>query len=320
MRRCFALGAVAVVILGLGGALIVRAQGGTGMPALPRLGAAHIAYHGDVGDPFVIRSGGGYVVFGTDDWPDHVPTATSPDLLTWTTAADALPVRPAWAGPDPDNSLTWAPAVVQVGARFVLYIALPDAASGRQCIGATVSSAVDGPYRDGRGSPLICQTGLGGSIDPTVVSDRGLHLVWKSDGAPGELWEQDLAPSGLAVTGHPHRLLTADRPWQAGIVENPAMISAAGGGWWLFYSGNRFDRAAYATGLAWCRSLQGPCREATTGPFLSGTAVGFSPGGVDFFRASDGEVWAAFATWSRPSRGGQFFRCRQLDIAPVLSR
>jgi len=294
------------------------------IPALPRLGAVQDIYDGDFGDPFVLRADGRYVLFGTDDWPDHIPTATSFDLAQWQHEADAVPVLPTWAGPDPRNSLTWAPAAVVAAGRHLLYVTVPDRASNRQCIAVLAADSVLGPYRDARGSPLVCQLPLGGSIDPSVVESGGaLHLVWKSDGnccrLPSSLWEQDLRADGLAVTGTAHRLLTADRPWQGGIVENPALIPASGGGWWLFYSGNRFDVAAYATGLAWCPTLTGPCREASDGPYLSGTATQFSPGGLDFFHDAGGALWAAFATWNRPARNGRFFCCRSVDLAPVAS-
>jgi arabinan endo-1,5-alpha-L-arabinosidase len=151
---------------------------------------------------------------------------------------------------------------------------------------------------------------------------HGLHLVWKSDGnccgLHAQLWEQDLTADGLSLTGRSHLLLTADLPWQAGIVENPALLRASRG-WWLFYSGNRFDVAGYATGLAWCPTLRGPCRETSESPFLAGTATQFAPGGLDFFRDAHGTEWAAFATWSRPPRNGRFYCCRPLNIAPVLS-
>jgi hypothetical protein len=50
------------------------------VPTLPRLGPARDAYDRDFGDPFVIAANGTYVLLGTDDPPDHIPTATSSDL------------------------------------------------------------------------------------------------------------------------------------------------------------------------------------------------------------------------------------------------
>jgi glycosyl hydrolase family 43 len=292
--------------------------------ATPRLGAVRAVYAGDFGDPFVLAVPGptSYVLYGTDDPPDHIPTATSPDLAHWTRRADAVPVLPAWAAADPDDDQVWAPAALRLGSRFLLYISVPDRSSGRQCIAVLQSSDPLGPFADARGSPLVCQVALGGSIDPSVLVSDGLHLTWKNDGnccgLPVALWEQDLSPDGVTLAGRPHRLLVSDREWQGGIVENPALVPARGG-WWLFYSGNLFDVAAYGTGLAFCRSLSGPCRETSAGPFLRGSPTRFSPGGLDVFRAADGRLWAAYAVWNRPSRRGRFFCCRSVVFAPFAS-
>src|SRR5206468_1853649 len=150
------------------------------IPKLPVLGPAHDVYDGDLGDPFVLPvSAGGkvvsFVAFGTGDWPARVPTAHSADAMTWQAGPDALPVLPPWAGADPKNSLSWAPSAVETDHGFVLYVSLPDAASGQQCIGAAASATAEGPYTGVGTGPLLCQHDLGGSIDPTTVRDRTGH-------------------------------------------------------------------------------------------------------------------------------------------------
>jgi len=330
--------ATLLVALAVAGALAIAARQPTEAVQprqLPVLGPARDAYDGDLGDPFVLPVTGAdgkvasFVAFGTGDWPARVPTARSVDLATWQEGPDALPVLPAWAGEDPKNSLSWAPAAIQVGDHFLLYVTLPDARSGQQCIGAATSRMAEGPYAGVGDGPLVCQHDLGGSIDPALVRDHdgALHVLWKNDGnsvgAPSSLWEQQLTGDGLALRGTAHRLLTAGQPWQGDIVEEPAMIAATGGGWWLFYSGNFFDRPEYATGLAYCPTVQGPCREAQDGPFLATPALQqekqFAPGGLETFRDAHGDLWAVFDTWNRPTRNGRYYCCRSLQLARVLS-
>lgn len=335
-RRSLHLAAGAALLVVLVAAIVVARQPtGAAQPrATPVLGPARDVYDGDLGDPFVLPVAAGgrvvsFVAFGTGDWPARVPTARSTDLATWVAGPDALPVLPAWAGPDPRNSLSWAPAALAVGDRFVLYVTLPEARSGQQCIGAAVSQVPEGPYTPTGDGPLVCQHALGGSIDPGLVRDNDghPHLLWKNDGnsvgVASALWEQELSTDGTAVRGTAHRLLAASRPWQGDIVEEPAMIPATGGGWWLFYSGNVFDRPEYATGVAFCSTVGGPCREAGDGPFLATPALGqenqFAPGGLDTFRGADGRLWAVFDTWNRPPRDGRFRCCRSLQLAEVLS-
>ena len=311
----------------------VAAQESAGIPSLPVLGPPRDAYDGDLGDPFVlpVKDGGSghvtrFVAFGTGDFPARVPTATTADLMTWQRGPDALPDLPAWAGADPKNALSWAPAALQRSdGTFVLYISLPERSSGRECIAAEVANRAEGPYTDPGPGPLLCQRDAGGSIDPSLVTDRdgGLHLLWKNDGnsvgKPAALWEQSLAADGLHLTGRPHFLMAANAGWQGGIVEEPAAMPASGGGWWLFYSGNWFDTAAYGTGVAWCAELSGPCRPAQAAPVLATAGPLQAPGGLETFADAAGNRWAVFDTWNRPARNGRFYCCRSLYLARILS-
>jgi len=327
-------GLVILALLGALVAVLARRAGGDDSPRPPKLGAARDVYDGDLGDPFILPvTGAGqaarFVAFGTGDWPSRVPTAVSTDLNTWQEGPDALPQLPAWAAPDPKNSFSWAPAALDTGHGYVLYVSLPDAQSGQECIGAATSPVAEGPYTAVGTGPLLCQHELGGSIDPAVTRDRAgtLHMLWKNDGnalnLPSSLWAQDLTDDGLGVVGPAHQLLTAGQPWQGGIVEEPAVIPATDGGWWLFYSGNFFDKPEYATGLAHCADLEGPCSEAGGGPFLATAQLNqprqFAPGGLETFTDGHGGLWAVFDTWNRPTRNGRFYCCRSLQLAPILS-
>ncbi|MEA2826259.1 MAG: hypothetical protein QOG43_698 [Actinomycetota bacterium] len=317
--------ALAVLLIGpVAGA--VRPQRAGAIPHLPVLGPSRDAYDGDLGDPFILPvPGAGFVAFGTGDWPARVPTASTPDLVTWHAGPDALPDLPRWAAADPRNSHSWAPAVRRIGDQFVLYVTLPEARSGRQCIAAATAATPEGPYVDEGEEPMVCQRELGGSIDPSVVADRdgSLHLLWKNDGnccqVPARLWEQAMTADGLHVTGDAHPLLTAAATWQGGIVENPAAIPASDGGWWLFYSGNRFDVVDYATGVAWCPTLQGPCVDTRDEPFLATEGTRWAPGGLETFRDDAGDLWAVYDTWNRPARNGRFYCCRSLYLARILA-
>jgi hypothetical protein len=173
----------------------------------------------------------------------------------------------------------------------------------------------------------LCQRNLGGSIDPSIARDAAgnPHLLWKNDGnccgIPTALWEQDLSPDGLHLLGVPHRLLGATAAWQQGNVEAPAMV-AASRGWWLFYSGGNWRSASYATGLAWCSSIRGPCREVLAGPLLPSTAGMRTPGGLETFRDASGHSWVAFTTTVLiPSRRhhDHLYTNRVLDIAPLVA-
>ena len=296
------------------------------LPVLTSAGATPSA--GDLGDPYLLAVKAGptgparYVLFGTGSWPGNVPTAVSTDLKTWTPGADAMPVVPTWSSTDRYHSHIWAPAVLLHQKRWLLYVTVPDTASGRQCIAVASSATPEGPYVDALGKPLVCQASLGGSIDPTIAhTPAGLVLLWKSDGncchLPATLWSAPLANSGTALTGAPVALLSADEPWQHGIMEEPAAVPASGGGYWLFYSGGSFDKTDYAIGIASCPTLSGPCIDRSKTPYAASVPGQASPGGLETFTDLDGTLRAVFDTWTRPPRNGVYDCCRAIDLATV---
>jgi beta-xylosidase len=292
---------------------------------VPSIGTARVVDQNDVADPSILTVGSTYYRFGTTDWQSNVPTATSTDLVHWQQLPDSLPVLPRWAAPT--ISMTWAPSVIAVGGHYVMYVATEERASGRQCIAVATATAPQGPYTDPSAQPFLCQRGLGGSIDPDAERDTQgrLHLAWKSNGnccgLPTYLWEQDLSADGLHLAGAAHRLLAADKPWEAGNVEAPALLAAAKG-WWLFYSGGDWRTASYATGIAWCPTLDGPCRDVLTDPLLASTSAMRTPSGLSTFVDAHGREWAAFTTTvlvPSPWRPGRSYANRVLDVASLVT-
>jgi Glycosyl hydrolases family 43 len=181
----------------------------------------------DVPDPFILAEGGRFVLYSTQVGLHNVPVATSPDLRQWSPPSDALPQLPAWA----EWGHTWAPGVTRLGDRFQLYFAAHHRASGSQCIGVATSATADGPFVSTAPDPLVCQTHLGGSIDPHpfIDTDGAAYLLWKADGnaigQPSTLYAQRLTPDGLALTGQPVALLSSDAAWEQPLIENPALVA-----------------------------------------------------------------------------------------------
>lgn len=321
---------------GPGGFPAVRSGSPTPQAArlgLPTLGSSQVVETDDVGDPFVLTVPAGvggnpqtsYVLYWTTDWNSNVPTAVSTDLLHWRRVADSLPVLPRWAVAS--ATMTWGPTVHRVGKSWILYYSTQDATSRLECLGRATSTSPTGPFADISPAPLVCQTALGGDIDPSVVADGSgaSGLLWKNDGnatgAPVRIWEQPLAADGLSVTGSPVALIGADQGWEHGIVEGPAMLAAGKGGWWLFYSGGTWQSNTYDTGVAWCATTAGPCRKTSDAPLLASTPTAVSPGGFDTFVDSRGTLWASYSAFpERPaSAEAAMAENRVLEISPILS-
>jgi beta-xylosidase len=252
----------------------------------------------DFPDPSVILVGQTYFAYATNSVAGNIQIIDSTDLSHWTAVGNALPSLPAWA--TPDN--TWAPSVAMIGGAFVLYYAANVAGTADECISVATASQPQGPFHDTSTAPLECQKSLGGSIDPASFIDTNgtQYLVWKS-GGPGtsRIWSQPLVPSGTAFVPatNPTSLLAPDQPWEAGTVEAPDLVTTGGGHYYLFYSGNDWNSANYAVGVAACAGPLGPCNDASPNPILSaGSGLG-GPGGESVFADSGGNFWMAFHAW-----------------------
>ena len=261
-------------------------------------------YASDAPDPQAIRVGDTWYLFHTNTPEHNVPVLTSPDLVTWTPAGDALPELSAWAA----AGKTWAPEVLAVAPdRYVLYYTAASAATGRQCIGRAVASAPAGPYVDDAAEPLVCQAAQGGSIDasPFRDTDGSLHLLWKNDGnAIGQdtwIWSQPLSPSGTSWTGSPARLLKQTEPWDGAVVEGPFLWRRPEG-LFLFYAANAYDKSSCAEGYAVCDSPSGPCRKAPENPILASAGGASGPGHASMVE-QDGRTWLLYHAWPAGQEG-----------------
>ncbi|MEV5692932.1 glycoside hydrolase family 43 protein [Micromonospora globbae] len=272
----------------------------------------------DAPDPQAIRVGDTWYLFHTNTGGRNVPVHTSPDLVDWTPAGDALPELPDWA----DAGKTWAPEAIQLAPdRFVLYYTVAGRESGRQCVGRAVATAPQGPYRDDSDGPLICQADLGGAIDasPFRDTDGTLWLLWKNDGnAIGVdtwIWSQRLSPDGLSLVGEPTKLLRQTEPWEGTLIEGP-FLHRQDGKLYLFFAANAYDRAEYAEGYAVCESPAGPCVKAPENPILRTNDVASGPGHASMV-VKDGRTWLLYHAWP-PGQEGSVDPGRQTWLDEVV--
>jgi len=319
---------VAFLLLALLHPIAVRAAAPTYSPAL----------RGDFPDPYVLPIEGRYLAYATNSDPGriNVQMAVSPDLLTWERVRergklqDAMPTLPPWA----QRGFTWAPEVIKTAAGYVLYFTARDRKSGLQCIGAAKASEPTGPFVSDAAAPLVCQTGLGGSIDPDPFrdADGSLTLYFKNDGnnpdfrAPTRIYAQRLAADGLSVLGDPVALLANDAAWEGAVIEAPTMILRRGG-YYLFFSANDYGWtepqqpvSPYAIGYALCRTAVGPCTAAPENPILSSRsgpgACLSGPGHQSVFSVGDRD-FIAFHAWSATPSCHLLDPYRNLYVAPL---
>ena len=296
---------------------------------------APAALEGDFADPFVIPFAGRYYAYSTNmvEQRLNVPVAFSTDLRTWNMVADsthrsglrdAMPELPAWS----ERGATWAPEVMQIGDRYVLYYTARHRRRGQQCVGAAVSADPRGPFVPQGDEPLVCQHDLGGTIDasPFRDADGQLYLYYKNDGnhpsaqTATQLWGQRLAADGLSLVGEPVSLARNDVGWEAHVIEAPFMVRRPSGTYILFFSANDFawqDRqplSEYASGYASCTGPLGPCTDAPENPILASRRDPdclSGPGHPMVFQA-EGQEYIAFHGWA--TRRG----CRRMANARFM--
>ena len=287
-------------------------------------------------DPFVLSTGKEFIAYSTNDG-ENVPMATSSDLVNWSFVRDAsgkkrdaMPVMPKWVTP----GFTWAPAVLKLGDRYLLYYTANHRQEDKQCVGVAEASNPKGPFVDSRSKPLVCQLELGGSIDADAFRDKDgkLYLYWKSDGnrvrKPSALYGMLLSPDGLAPAGAPVDLKISDRDeWKQRVIEAPTMIRTPDG-LALLYSGGYFGwndnqrLSPYAMSFALCSGPLGPCRDGSPKPILysysdakdAGCLSG--PGHQSVFRA-EGGTFISFHGWATSRNCRKASDKRFLYIAPL---
>jgi len=286
-------------------------------------------------DPFVLPHDGAFVAYSTNSGA-NVPMAISSDLVHWSYAGDAngkqrdaLRQLGSWA----KRGSTWAPEVLQLGGRYLLYYAASYRKKNIECIGVAEATDPLGPFIDSRPAPLVCQENLGGSIDPDVFRDGDgkLYLYFKNDGnrvgKHTAIWGQSLAPDGLSLVGEPAALIHDDQPWEQKVIEAPTMARSPIG-YELFFSGAYFGwnddqaRSPYGMGYASCAGPLGPCTKSPDNPILhsfydrdAGCLSG--PGHQSIFRVGT-RAFMSFHAWAVTSGCRKADDKRYLYIAPIF--
>ena len=174
------------------------------------------AYGGDAGDPDVVESAGTYYAFSTGTaLGNHlqalVDTSGNPQTgwrsYTGTTfGSTALPNVPAWEAVNTQTS----PGVFFYAGHWVMFYDAAQAGhatgTGFDCLSVATAASISptgAAFTDTSSGPLLCQSSLGGAIDPSPFIDPAngsAWLVWKSnDGGssqPARIWTEELNSSG----------------------------------------------------------------------------------------------------------------------------
>lgn len=224
----------------------------------------------EIADPSVIVGGGEFHVISTSrTGPPAIPIRSSPDLVNWRTSGYVFRRLPRWIDRRHD---IWAPEIYYFATlrKYIVYYSAVYRRRGTptRCIGRAISDRLDDFTDRGFGRHLrpICNTRFAYSlIDPALfsVSNRSRYLLYKRDRTdrPKEIiWRSVDANDGASPLGTPRVLLRSGGGWESegdGVdgrasVEAPTMVVNPGDTrhFYLFYSGNAYERDRYGVGVA----------------------------------------------------------------------
>jgi hypothetical protein len=279
-------------------------------PVTPTVSGNTHAIAEDSPDPDIVRVGSTFYAFTTGTtWGNQIGIQESTQADPrggWTVVGSAFPqvnfTQPLaqWevAG------TTTSPGVFNFDGKWIMYYDANNIFTGQGCLSVATASSVTGPYTDNSTGPLVCQTSIGGDLDPQPFIDPATgtpYLIWKSnDGssaAASQVWSQPIGSDGVSLTGSPTAIFTihsADFGWQQ-TTDDPSMV-LAGGSYYLFFTGGNFQSGNYPTGYVVCSGPSGGCDlNESTDPILN-MQPGGSGGGMVFSDAS-GHWWLASQTW-----------------------
>jgi hypothetical protein len=298
------------------------------------------SFNGDAGDPDVIESAGTFYAFTTGTpLGNHiqalVDTTGSPasgwHSYTGTTyGSTALPTVPGWEAVNTQTS----PGVFDYDNHWVMFYDAAQAGhttgTGYDCLSVATAATIsptNAAFTDSSTGPLICQSNLGGAIDPSPYIDTATGmpwLVWKSnDGGssqPARIWSEELNSTGTGFYpgSSPTQIFynnTAAYPWEA-TVEDPSMMMV-GGQFYLLFSGGIYTSANYSEGYAVCASPVSTCTQTDPNPILSSYGTVAGPAGGSWFQDASGNYWLDYAAWTAGCTSYSCGGTRRLFVAPI---
>ena len=139
-------------------------------------------YRDNFPDPHIVAHQGEFIAYATNAGI-NLPMLSSRDLVRWSWVTnpadpgkrlDGMPELAPWV----KEGFTWAPEVMKIGDRWLLYYTANHRKRDVQCLGVAAADNPRGPFRDRSADPLVCQFDLGGTIDanPFRDSDGRLYL------------------------------------------------------------------------------------------------------------------------------------------------
>lgn len=184
----------------------------------------------------------------------------SEDLVNWTDLKTAPLSEDAMAAAKAVGKKLWAPDVVKIKDRWMLYLTCYE--SAEYCgISVFESESATGPWEFIGRLTHSTENGIKDSIDPEVVVDPETGKVWLFFGSIGGIHRVELTSDGKrladgAIFEHVAGLDVNTNPTRSRVYEG-AYLHHRDGYWYLFASAGRYFDHSYGIVVGRSRTLEG---------------------------------------------------------------
>ncbi len=262
----------------------------------------------NIGDPFVVNTEGGYVMYATTFDAQGFRYYKSTDLKAWTEEGLALDLTDSWAYQD-----FWAPEVIRRhgDGKYVMHFTARRKSDSSLRMGVAIAEQPEGPFLQVKNEPIF-DFGYA-VIDGSVFydDDEKPWFCYSRDCSENvidgkkysQLYVIRMTEELTQVTGEPKLIATPTYDYECGdyggtFWNEGASVLRKDGKYWLFYSANCYAFREYCINLAVSNHPDGPYEKLhEINPLvhyelLPGDFSG--PGHNSFFVDKEGNLKSAF--------------------------
>ncbi len=199
----------------------------------------------------------------------------SKDMVSWYKVNGTPLTMAAREKAKENGSNFWAPDVVKVGEKWMLYLTCYNSAT--DCgIAAFSSESVSGPFEWVGMITHSKDTGIQDTIDPEVVFDEGTSRLWLFFGSIGSIHRVLLSPDGCSLAPDAQYtkvagLTYAQDKTRAKVFEG-SYLHRHDGYWYLFVSSGNYGNSSYRVKVGRSPSLEGQFVDKEGNKMLDGYA------------------------------------------------
>lgn len=260
----------------------------------------------DMADPHIIKHESTYYIFSTGG-----KIHKSTDTIAWTEVEGGVNIKPVWGT---KGAGFWAPDIVKIGNKFVLYYSLSTWGDANPGIGVATADSPEGVWTDHGKLFTSSEIGVNNSIDPSVFigQDNRVYMIW---GSFRGLFGVELTADGLGLMNgidyaRDNKVLIAGEvgEWDGATFEAAYVIYKDGFYYLFASSGTCCDglKSTYHVKLGRSTTPLGDYRDST-GASMKGRNVGhlvlggndslMGPGHNSVFIDDKGDYFIVYHTW-----------------------